>query len=412
MKQIDNRFACKPDGYRNSHQWKMVSSMGTTDKKQEKNHKKNYRKICAIAGGICIIAMIVAGVSVIVAKYYAYQSAPGISVASAFYFNSNRLAKSLGPATKDAVQAMDTTGVPVTVNEGKWMDGTYPFSVEIRNYDSNLLYNEAGLTTEYEIYFRLIGTPKGATYHVSKMEIGNDKKVEKSKTELTTANQIVQYTSVLSGGSLKSEEYQVSITLTDITTYEQNEKAKVLVVAYPTSPDYLRNDTAQPFRLVGMFEGHITEGEMEIESDDFLVQSSTDYNDTTWKDKVNDLSGLIFNVKTKGDMAASDSNAAKQEAFVKWNSDYLQISEYDENYQYAKKNKEGTGTDKDTWLFDRTENGVTWKCMKIEALPYTSVDITFYKTEKFIQEMNNDTMTKEEFEGLASASMEDETQSQ
>ena len=408
MKQIGNRFACKPGGYRNSHQWKMVSSMGTTDKKQEKNHKKNYRKICAIAGGICIIAMIVAGVSVIVAKYYAYQSAPGISVASAFYFNSNRLAKSLGPATKDAVQAMDTTGVPVTVNEAKWISGSCQFPIEIRNYDSNLLYNEAGLTTKYEIYFRLIGTPHEATYHVSKKENGQADET----TELTTAKPMVKYTSVLSGGSLKSEEYQISITLTgNADDYEKSEKAKVLVVAYPTSPDYLRNDTAQPFRLVGMFEGHITEGEMEIESDDFLVQSSTDYNDTTWKDKVNDLSGLIFNVKTKGDMAASDSNAAKHEAFVKWNSDYLQISEYDENYQYAEKKEADAGTTNE-WLFEKTETDGTWKYMKIEALPYTSVDITFYKTEKFIQEMNNDTMTKEEFEGLASASMEDETRSQ
>lgn len=344
-------------------------------------------------------------VSTVIAKYYAYKSEPGIAVASAFYFSSNKLEKLNGATDKDSILTMDTSNLAVSVNENKWVSGECLFPIEIRNYDNNLLFNEKDLDAEYEICFRLIGVPAGAEYVAAKTENGNI--VERQ--QLTVDNGVVYFTGKLEGGTLAGDEYQLIVTLTDGQAYDDS--VKVLVVAYPTKPDYLYSADEQEHRLVGLFQGHLSEAEMDIESADFIVQSDTDYNETSWRDKVQDLSGLIFNVKTNGDVITDDSNTVKQEAVVKWNSKYLQISKYDECYIKAKNKAAGSteeAADPSWWEEKQDENGDTWIYMKIEALPYTSINITFYKTQEFLDKFNDtaNQMTQEEFENLAGAYVE------
>lgn len=372
------------------------------------NNGKLKEKRIKIQSVIIIAVLIIAAgimVSTVIAKYYAYKSEPGIAVASAFYFSSNKLEKLNGATDKDSILTMDTSNLAVSVNENKWVSGECLFPIEIRNYDNNLLFNEKDLDAEYEICFRLIGVPAGAEYVAAKTENGNI--VERQ--QLTVDNGIVYFTGKLEGGTLASDEYQLIVTLTDGQAYDDS--VKVLVVAYPTKPDYLYSADEQEHRLVGLFQGHLSEAEMDIESADFIVQSDTDYNETSWRDKVQDLSGLIFNVKTNGDVITDDSNTVKQEAVVKWNSKYLQISKYDECYIKAKNKAAGSteeAADPSWWEEKTDENGDTWIYMKIEALPYTSINITFYKTQEFLDKFNDtaNQMTQEEFENLAGAYVE------
>lgn len=372
------------------------------------NNGKLKEKRIKIQSVIIIAVLIIAAgimVSTVIAKYYAYKSEPGIAVASAFYFSSNKLEKLNGATDKDSILTMDTSNLAVSVNENKWVSGECLFPIEIRNYDNNLLFNEKDLDAEYEICFRLIGVPAGAEYVAAKTENGNI--VERQ--QLTVDNGVVYFTGKLEGGTLAGDEYQLIVTLTDGQAYDDS--VKVLVVAYPTKPDYLYSADEQEHRLVGLFQGHLSEAEMDIESADFIVQSDTDYNETSWRDKVQDLSGLIFNVKTNGDVITDDSNTVKQEAVVKWNSKYLQISKYDECYIKAKNKAAGSteeAADPSWWEEKQDENGDTWIYMKIEALPYTSINITFYKTQEFLDKFNDtaNQMTQEEFENLAGAYVE------
>lgn len=364
------------------------------NKSRKGNNRKNLlkRKSTAV---ILVFFIIMAGAAArfVVAKYYAYKYEQGISVASAFYFNSNKLLKVPGATTADAIRNLDISDMAVNINESKWVSGDCLFEIEIRNYDNNLLFNEAGLDTGYEVCFYLLGTPRGARYYVSDVASGIQK-------ELAVDSKMQFFTGQLQGGTLSRDRYQIRIHLNSEEEY--NEEVKVLVVAYPTSPEYLYNADNQEHRLVGVFQGHYSEPYMRVDSADFLVEEESDYTDTTWRDKVQDLSGLIFNIKTTGDVITDENNAVKQEAVVKWKSEYIQISEYDEYYLTAKEEAKADSA----WLKTETdENGDKWTYMKIKVLPYSSVNITFYKTAKFLEVFEH--MTKAEFEGMADAYVEE-----
>lgn len=357
-------------------------------------HKKKHR---AILGFITSLILFCLASGILVAKYYANKYEKGIAVASAFYFNSNNLIKNTGPTTEDGIRNMDVSNMPVNINQSKWVSGDCLFDIEIRNYDNSLLFNENGLNVEYKIYFYLIGTPQGASYYVSEVDDATNNTANESK--LTTTNPMKYFSANLPGGTLSKKQYRIRIYLDNPEQY--NESAKVLAVAYPTSPDYLCSEDKQEHRLVGVFQGHCSEANMSVDLAEFQVQGESDYNDTTWHDKVQDLSGLIFNIKTTGDVVTDANNAVKQEAIVKWKSEYVQISEYDEYYLTAKSMTESDST----WLQSVTDaDGTKWMYMKIKVLPYSSVNITFYKTKKFIDDFGS--MKKTAFEGIADAYVE------
>lgn len=349
---------------------------------------KNFIK--SKRGLILAAVVVLAGISLLggisYAKYYASKYRQGISVASGLYFNSNKLYKDRGDTTN--IADIDTSGMMVNVNDEKWSGGNLNFNIEIRNYDSNLLYNDANLNVGYEVAFMLVDEPEGASYQVKEAATGTIK-------SLTKKGQVITFSDgELQGGSLERDEYQLTITMENKDTYNG---ARVLAVAYPTAPDYLYAPTDQQHRLVGLFQGIYSETVMKVDTSEFLVQSETDYSDSTWAAKVKDLSGLIYNIKTIGDVVADDNNAVAQEAIVKWNSDYLSINQYDDYYVTAKQNGN---------IETKTENGHEWTYMKINILPYTSIDITFYKTDEFINSFSS--MSRADFEGLADAYTETE----
>lgn len=376
--------------------------------KREKRKQKITRKqliavTIAAVGSLVIVGLLT---NMVVAKYYAYKAEKGISVASAFYFNSDKLITDAGSTRTEDIKNMDISNYSLIVNSERWTSGTYNFLFQIRNYDNNLLYNETGLDVKYKLCFYLIGSGKGVSYKVGVMNSENTA-VEGLPVTLTEENPWAEYEGTLNGGTLQAVTYRIQVELTSKQDYDPD--TKILAVAYPTSPDYQVNELNQVHRLVGVFQTHLSDVTMKIHKAQFLVQEETDYA-SKWLAKVQDLSGLIYNVKTAGDALVDASNAVKKTVIVKWKSEYLSISEYDEEYLNAKNKDTVTSSanpeeDENEWLWSVTgADGIQWNYMKLEMPPYSNVDLTFYKTEKFLQEcVQGGAMDKTDFEGLAEA---------
>lgn len=364
---------------------------------KERTEKRTWKKADRKMAMLAVLAVVVVGIcgGVAFAKYYDAKYRPGVSVASGLYFNSNKLLKNPGQ-TKD-IMKIDTDNMMVNVNSDKWSSGNLYFDVEIQNYDNNLLYNDENLNVSYEICFTLLENPAGADYYVQDVD-GTEHTLAKGK--VVKLNQ-----GYLPGGTRNQDTYRIRINLRDVTAYNG---ARVLAVAYPTSPDYLYDEEEQQNRLAGIFQGVYSENEMRVENAFFLVEEDADYNELTWKDKVTDLSGLIFNIKTIGSIVTDDNNAAKQEAIVKWRSDYISISQYDACYIEAQEKQASKSPSEDDYIWTAADTeGKQWTYMRIEVLPYTNVNITFYKTEKFLEEFKKDMINREMFEGMAEAYTEE-----
>lgn len=361
------------------------------EKTEKRTEDKAGRKKIAVT--LAVLAAIVVAISggVAFAKYYAAKYRPGVSVASGLYFNSNKLLKNPGQ-TKD-ITKIDTDNMMVNVNSDKWSSGNLYFDVEIHNYDNNLLYNDENLNVSYEICFTLLETPAGADYYVQDVD-GTEHTLTKGKIVKLTQG-------YLPGGTRNQDTYRIRINLRDAAAYNG---ARVLAVAYPTSPDYLYDAEHQQNRLAGIFQGVYSETEMKVEDAYFLVEDDTDYNELTWNDKVADLSGLIFNIKTIGSIVTDGNNAAKQEAIVRWRSDYISISQYDTCYMEAQEKQASKLPSEEDYIWTAADTeGKQWTYMRIEVLPYTNVNITFYKTEKFFTDFAADIIDQAMFEGMAEA---------
>lgn len=342
-----------------------------------------------------------------VAKYYAIREEKGISVASALYFSSNMLIQREGAATEGEINQiagklqsigadayLDNMGrnIPIILNETVWYAGDVLFPVEIRNYNNSLLYNEKNLDIEYEIFFKMIGTPKGATYTVT------DVKNNETKT-LGSNGASFKFTGTLTGGSPVSDRYDVHIN-TQGHSVLYDEKPVVFVAAYPVGPDYVKNDEKQEFRMMGLIRGHQVPYQLDVSSH-FQFMERNDYNSSKWEDSVNDQAALIYSISTGGDAVSRDSNSIKQPIYVSWDEQYLQISRNDSDYLYAVNQEQ---TESGQWLW---KEGTKWT-MKLLTLPNNRIDITFYKTESFMNDMKTgvaNPMTLSRLQGLVGAGL-------
>ena len=125
----------------------------------------------------------------------------------------------------------------------------------------------------------------------------------------------------------------------------------------------------------------------------FLI--AKEFTEANWMAKVKDSVTYIYNIKTKGDMVQDSSSVAKREIIVKWRSEYLSIDRYNEYYLTAIKTTGNFYTETDS-------SNILWSCLKIEVLPYTNLNIAFYRTENFNKNLNENGAinSKEEFINL------------
>lgn len=327
--------------------------------------------------GAVLLVCIVLGFQIvhIYSKYYATRDNKGISIASNLYFNSDKLTKvdkllDIENATWNTdinwVKEHLLDKIMVYTNNVRWSNGFYDFDILIQNYDSNILYNDAGIDVGYKVDFILLDVPTGAKYEI----VDKD---NKSVHSLTIGNKVTLEGS-LKGGGLDTHTYKIRMTLEDVV--DNYKKSRVLAVAYPNSPDYLEKDENQPFLMAGVFAGTASNMEIMIASQNFeVVEEHADF-DSKHITYINDLVGYVYNIKTEGDVVKNEETAVKQKVMVKWKSDYLILSEADEYYDESK-------------ITSGIENGENYNYIEIYVLPYMSINLTFYKTDKFIQEMKS-----------------------
>lgn len=341
------------------------------DKKEIKIGKLNIGKRPVFIAALLGLVLIVGISGVTLAKYYAKRDNKGVSVASGLYFNSNCISNVEGE-TDIEMDEIDLLKAPGYINP----EGGSVFYLDIRNYDNHLLYNELYLDVEYTIRFlKLNGKDASVEYTDEK---GNDIRVE-----LKDGEEFKLTGKKLAGGSARYHSYIIRTT-----NAVDGSDAKVLVMAYPTAPDYIAT-AAEKMRLLGVLVAQPKDVKVGIDRSGFIIENTTEYA-SDWKGTVGKMSGLEYNLQTNGDDVSS-SGAVKGELKVTWNYKMLDINQFDSYYLEAARNGLIT-TDGDK------------KTMVIKVLPYANIKITFYKTADFATAFNS-SMTKENFESYVSATL-------
>ena len=356
-----------------------------------------------------LVCLILVGVSYTVyAKYYKTGFNKGMSTASGFYFNSNLMASvpELDVASEEDLYIIPNDileSIIVSSNPTAWAGGDvdYPFDVEVRNFDNQLLYNDKDLNVEYAVYFVLLDKPtEGSTYFVTpeggtaeelKWDDENDRGVVKSFTEGT----------LLPGGRTSWDTYRVSIGTTATDIYVPS---RVLMVAYPTGPDYLQGTKS----IAGMVKAEVQERKFVIEKQGFTICERADYLTTAFDDWKTDVilneSGFVYHVYTSGNFSGNGSAARKRIQLV-WRRDMFKINYYDtyyqelmalkdsepdfdisERYYAASADVEYDEKDKIINISNITKAAdddvdAKWQVMEIDVLPYASLKFTFFRND-------------------------------
>lgn len=363
--------------------------------KDIKKKKTGYRMYLGMA--IVVVCVVLCSYNMY-AKYYASRYNKGVTVASNLYFGSDKLKRAIGHTDINELLSDrdEIDKLSIITNEGSWSSGTLRMSFEIQNFDNSILYNDSNLDIDYKVKFVLLDAQQGAKYYA----VAPDN----TKKELDTVNKPVEFEGTIKGGTLAADTYGIDVEMVSSADYKES---RVLVMAYPVSPKYIYRPESenQEYRLLGIFQGHTTQAEISIESARFKVQDDTGYDSTTWKNMVSDLSGYIYNVKTVGDALVDNSTASGQQLRITWDKRYVQIDVSDENYLYALEHDADLLPDSPDRYYKEEDD---YASLIIRILPYSSIDITFYKSADFNAALTlqpADDSGREWFENLVIAEM-------
>ena len=342
----------------------------------QKYSGKKSRKIAAI-GLICLLVSVVS--ITVYSKYYKTGYNKGMAIASGFYFSSDYM-KDTGMQNissieelmeKDEVVAL----LPITANDKAWSNTTFQFSIDVRNYTNQLLYNDKDLNVSYTVEFVLLDEPQGAIYGVRKGTEGEYQTLNKSGSSIQKAS----FTGTLQGGKLSWDTYDLKITLSggSGTDYVPS---RILMMAYPTAPSYLVNTK----KIAGMVTADYNQRAMEITAQGFVLEENTSFGDITWKDMVKKESALVYQIKTTGNYSGNGTNNLRQNIKIQWDPTLYELNMND---RYRNES---------TTVIDETAGTMT-----IETMPYASIKFVFFKKEDFDTKVNS--MTLDEFKASVQA---------
>lgn len=347
--------------------------MQKSNKKKKRYKKLNKRfQIAAIA----LACIILAGVSFTVySKYYKTDNNKGIAIASGFYFSSNYMTElnSEDEAVAETIRNIKNIDelvkqpeiiklLSVKASDKVWTSGTYSFGININNYTNQLLYNDIELDMSYNIEFLLLDEPLGAGYYVRKGDTGDFKEINKVNK--------AEFTGDLKGGQISSDRYQLEVRVSDWNMYNT---ARILVLAYPTSPSYL----TKTGKLAGIITANYREGNVTITNQGFTIEDSLSESD--WQGKVKEVSALEYQVRTTGGYINGNQASQTQMIKITWNPEMYVLNQYD---KYREPEQES--------IIDE-EKGE----MIIKTNPYSMIKFVFFKKEEFNDAVGS--MTKEEF---------------
>lgn len=300
------------------------------------------------------------------AKYYKTGYNKGMAIASGFYFSSNYM------AAHDDIKGLSMEEIAanhintIIASEDDWQGtDSHLVTVEVRNYDSQLLYNDKDLNVEYQVNFMLLDEPVGANYSVT---FGKETKNLGFSNGKGT---VVSFTGTLPGGMLSSDGYELNVTKTGTVEYVP---ANILMVAYPTGPSYLIGTRC----IAGLMKFVYVEKEFKIEDSGFTIRKT--WNDGKWKEDVAKESGFVYELITSGNYTGSETTATRKTIQLKWDSSLFKINANDKYYLAVK--------DDNAKYYSVTEGGITWQVMEIEVLPYASLKFVLFRNDDFETKIN------------------------
>lgn len=283
------------------------------------------------------------------AKYFAQSAREGIAVASGVYFASNYLG--------EALEADDPFLETVVTRDYNGRNHT--ISLEIRNYENNLLFNEENMLIPYRLTLWLedgSSVPANISYKVTYGEQGTTKNIPAGK-----ANGVVIQGEQLKGGAASQNKYAVKI------------ETEGGVVNTDPIPIYVMVETEAQSFVSKVLKGKLTVQTMApvdfIESSGFLFpdlpEGAPDGDKVALAQK---LPALTYEIRTVSEAMTSAEIVKKLK--IGWRTDQLEINQFDSYYEAAM--SEGSVEDK---------NG--WRYMPVDAIPYSAMNMVFFKLNDF-----------------------------
>lgn len=368
--------------------------MRRENSKRKKLRKWNKTTKTRIAVAV-LACVLLAGVSVTVySKYYKTGYNRGMATASGFYFSSDYLVstESIRGKSMEEIAKNYQQDISISANDDSWKgENAYTHKVHIRNYDNQLLYNDKDLNVDYEVSFMLLEDQTGvATYTVSHDGVTYNLGWDRGKAPIAT------FKGHLKGGTLVEDEYNLSVSMQNANQYEP---VGVLIVARPTGPSYLQNTKW----IAGILKVNYQEREFRIEKAGFTISNNVGWENleepedpeepiepgiAPWRIEVEKEAGYVYQLYTTGSYTGVGTRKTLE---LRWKQDMFKINNFDPYYTEVKK-------DASRYYEETDEDGVKWRVMKIDVLPYASLKFVFYRNDGFDDELDAMVM-KEDFEG-------------
>lgn len=360
--------------------------MQTEEKHRKPGKKKMHRKQAVILLFVCVILLIsLLSGGLVFAKYYKTGFNKGIATAAGFYFNSNYLTEIENQKFTNIMDLKDwselNTKIAQVSNTTPWSGSdSYSFEVQMQNFDNQLLYNDKDLDVGNTIQFLLLDAPTGAVYRVSKTG---------GAVQELALNTPVSFTGEeIKGGSADYIPYTLSVSMTG--TVDDYTPSRILVLAWPTSPQYLTGGTTGS--LACILRAQYSESETRITEQRFDVQGESAYAADDWKALVKERSGFSYQIKTNGRYVGDSNDSLKQTIVLKWRKDMYAINQFDPYYNEVKA---------DSSKYYVEDN---YQIMKIQIMPYSLLEFVFYKQPGF--DTGIEPMDKAAFEASVQASID------
>ena len=278
------------------------------------------------------------------AKYYSLSAKEGIAIATGVYFTSNYAHNAEGAFVETLVDI-------------GYKGGRASFSLEVCNYENNLLFNTENVNIPYKIEMWLESAPTdGAEYSVS---VGTEANATAKVLGAGEENKIIIQDQTISGGSARENSYYVLVAAPEDHT---------------PIPIYVRIETMPGALINRVLTGKIllsgtAQNESKIESQGFVIPDEPA--ELSEFKRVISLSSFTYEILTVGAVASS---GITEELKVSWDPTVYSIDLFDQAYMDWMDN---TGNAEP--LTD--ENG--WNYITIDVMPYSAENIGFFRGPKF-----------------------------
>jgi len=313
----------------------------SSDIDRKRKRRQTERRVLMAAILIPLFLSIIIGGGFVYAKYYSQSYQNGIAIASGIYFTANY-------AVEDTEEVFFESVVS-TIRQGD----DFSFEFEVRNFENNLLFNESTVEIPYSLSFWLEKSPQGAVYSVTYGE----------ETKILAENKPLNVTfsgHSITGGKAIANKYAISVDV------EEGQK-------HTPIPVYVEVKTEAGAVISSVLRGRMVYSssqhkESYIESQRFVVSDEAASDEMQFAE-IQKMSGLTYEIRTVGEVSTDEMT---DQIKLSWDPAILEIDLFDPSYQAWKAENGSLTTDAKGWYH-----------ITMEALPYASQTISFFKGSNF-----------------------------